>query len=153
MGLDVYVYENLEIVADTYDEDKIWVPGAGMEWSESIWPGRGEGVNPKSRYTWKGYFTFQAGSYHGYNTWREELSKFSESCALGTFNELIQFADNEGVIGPVVSKKLADDFQKNEQEALKFSESLSDPEWWFSLYIIWKEAFESASNNGAIEFG
>ena len=41
--------------------------------------------------------------------WRDKLNEFAGNVA---FQELIDFADNEGVIGSELSKKLYDDFQK-----------------------------------------
>lgn len=157
MGLDITAYKNLKVVEkpqfNEYGElenwDTEWKPGASMEWSEKHFPGRGEGINSNTVYTWEENFTFRAGSYSGYNLWRSKLAKFAGG---SDFNELINFADNEGVIGFVVSKKLADDFNKNEAKAKEFAETFEDGDWWFDKYQSWKKAFEIASENGAIDF-
>ncbi|WP_099301884.1 hypothetical protein [Bacillus sp. Marseille-P3800] len=157
MGLDISAYKNLVKVnnpeRDEYGElvnwSREWEPGASMEWSEKWFPGRGEGIDYKAVYTWDQEFSFRAGSYFGYGFWREKLSKFAND---SDFHELINFADNEGVIGPIVSAKLADDFNKNINQAMSYSKTFADGEYWLNKYMNWKEAFEIASENGAINF-
>lgn len=158
MGLDITVYKKLEIVENPrFDEDgelenweNEWQPGASMEWSEEHFPGRGEGIHPQKVYTWEEEFDFRAGSYSGYNWWRSQLEKFKGDIA---FQELIDFADNEGVIGFVVSKKLAKDFVKYEVDAKEFSKTLGEnSDYWLESYNNWKTAFEMAANSGAVNF-
>ncbi|WP_195536871.1 hypothetical protein [Bacillus paralicheniformis] len=162
MGLDITVYKNLKVVENPQFDgngelenwNTEWTPGDSMRWSEEHFPGRGQGIDPDKVYTWEDTFQFRAGSYSGYNRWRAQLEKFKGNEA---FQELINFADNEGVIGPIVSKKLAEDFQKHEDEAKAFAIRLGDvfddtSSYWFELYKTWKEAFEMASENGAVEF-
>ncbi len=157
MGLDITAYRKLKVVEEPkFDEygdlvewDTQWKPGGSMEWSEEHFPGQGEGVDPQKVYTWEEAFGFRAGSYSGYNWWRAKLELFAEG---EDFRELINFADNEGVIGPVVSKKLAKDFEKNKEKAQEFSKTLDDGEWWFGQYKRWQEAFEMAADNGAVDF-
>lgn len=154
MGLDIRVYKNLQEVKNPkVDEDGYpmsfneWTPGWGMKWSEKHFPGRGEGVDPDKVYTSEEEWGFRAGSYSGYNLWRRMLEDFSGGEG---FMELIEFADNEGVIGPVVSKKLYEDFLRHEDAAKEFAGE--EDEWWFRLYLDWKKAFKMASENGAVEF-
>lgn len=158
MGLDITAYRKLEIVATPKNDEhgkwdnceREWRPGESMEWSEKHFPGRGEGIDPHEVYTWKEQFSFHAGSYSGYGWWRSKLEEFKGDVA---FQELIDFADNEGVIGFVVSKKLAGDFAKHEESAVEFSKTLGENgKSWLDLYSSWKVAFEMALDNGAIEF-
>lgn len=159
MGLDIKSRRKLRIVEnplldeDGYveDYDNQWKPGASMEWSESAFPGRGEGVEANTVYEWEESFSFRAGSYIGYGMWRSELEKFKGNVA---FQELINFADNEGVIGSVVAKKLLNDFNNYESEAEEYSKKIpnSDGEWFIYNYRNWKKAFELASDDGAVEF-
>lgn len=156
MGLDITAYKNLKLVekpeldedGEIVNWDSEWKPGASMEWSEKHFSGRGEGVNPNSVYTWEDSFGFRAGSYSGYGWWRRQLGQFAKG---DDFQELINFADNEGVIGPIVSKKLANDFSKNLEEAIEFAAHL-ESEDWLELYNLWHRAFEIASENGAVDF-
>ncbi|WP_144511538.1 hypothetical protein [Bacillus sp. FJAT-22090] len=158
MGLDINAYRKLEIVDNPkLDEDgdlenweTEWRPGDGMEWSEKHFPGRGEGIYPRKVYTWREKFRFRAGSYSGYNWWRSMLEEFKGDVA---FQELIDFADNEGVIGFVVSRKLANDFAMHEVEAKEYSQKLGEnAEFWLESYNNWKTAFEMAADYGAVEF-
>lgn len=157
MGLDITAYKKLKKVdnpildKDGYPEDwnNYWKPGAGMLWSESIWQGRGYPINPELVYEWEDLYEFRAGSYIGYDIWREHLKNFKGNEA---FQELINFADNEGVIGTDVSKKLRDDFQRFQDEAEEFSTTCT-LKWFMKSYLEWKKAFEYASDNGAVEFG
>lgn len=116
-----------------------------MKWSEKHFAGRGEGVDPDTTYECGNAYEFRAGSYSVYNEWRDMLNDFKGTEA---FQELINFADNEGVIGLIVSKKLYKDFQKYEAEA----ESAFDDSYFYTLYVDWKKAFELASQNGAVQF-
>ena len=157
MGLDITAYKKLKVVekpeideyGDIVNYDTEWKPGAGMKWSEECFPGRGEGIEPLKVYSWGKSFEFRAGSYSGYNLWRSKLKSFARD---SSFQELINFADNEGVIGPIVSKKLAKDFKENEVKAKEFSDTFDDGEYWIALYIKWQKAFEMATDNGAVNF-
>lgn len=157
MGLDITAYKNLKVVSNpVLDEDgnpenweSEWKPGASMKWSESCFFGRGKGIDPDAVYSWEDSFDFAAGSYGGYNCWREQLNRFAVGNA---FRELINFADNEGTIGPVVSKKLAKDFIDNAERAIGYAKTLTDGEWWLKKYENWRKAFEMASDNGAVDF-
>lgn len=133
-------------------QDNVWKPTASMEWSEKHFPGRADGIEPDAVYSIESSFHFRAGSYSLYNQWRDILD---ENISDGnSFRELINFADNEGVIGPIVSKKLYKDFEDNYEKALKVSEQLDDDfgSYWIEKYKLWTEAFKSASDNGAVIF-
>lgn len=160
MGLDVTAYKKLKVVEcpqlDKYGElvnwETEWRPGASMEWSEKHFKGRGEGVVASNVYTYEDSFDFRAGTYSGYNFWRAKLDEFKGSEA---FQELINFADNEGVIGYVISKKLLEDFKKYEKEAEEFSKTfddVGDGKWFIRQYRVWMKAFEMASDGGAVSF-
>lgn len=157
MGLDITAYRKLKVVnepkldeeGDLLDWDTNWQAGGSMEWSEKHFPGRGEGIDPKTVYSWEESFGFRAGSYSGYNWWRAKLEQFAKN---GAFHELIEFADNQGVIGPIVSKKLAQDFKENKESALEYAKKLDEGEWWIGQYERWQEAFEMASDGGAVDF-
>lgn len=156
MGLDICAYRRLTVdpLAKLDDDgnpvewETCWRPGPSMEWSESHWPGRGEGVDAGTIYRWAEEFRFRAGSYFGYSEWRAALRRFSGSS--DAFYELINFADNEGVIGPVVSAKLSRDFAENLERARTFFGN--DESWFFQLYLRWKRAFEMAADGGAVDF-
>jgi len=177
MGLDITAYKNLKVVQNPdLDEkgypinyDKEWLPGESMDWSEKEFPGRGEGVDSKTVYTYEDSFDFNAGSYSGYGEWRRRLASFVlgrdidedddsyfEECEKKetAFWQLINFADNEGVIGSVVAKKLLQDFHDHYDKVSEyFEKSEDDYDWYMGKYEDWTTAFEVASNNGAVDFG
>ena len=151
MGLDITAYRKLSPVEGVdVEEGDNWRKfvqfGASMDWSESEWPGRAAGVDSSLVYSWEDQKDFRAGSYSGYNQWREALSEMGQP---GDFLELIDFADNEGVIGPIVAAKLAGDFQRNAVEAA----ARTDWQGWFARqYALWQAAFEMAADGGAVAF-
>lgn len=157
MGLDITAYRKLEVVENPeIDEDgnlenweTNWTPGASMEWAEKHFPGRAEGLDSKAVYAWTDKKIFRAGSYSGYGWWRKKLAEFAGQIA---FQELINFADNEGCIGSVVSEKLLQDFITYEGLARDFSQGMENGEWWFKSYQDWKDAFELAADGGAVDF-
>lgn len=158
MGLDIAAFKNLSLVENPeIDEDgelinweTEWMPGASMVWSEENFPGRGQGIDPNAVYKIGEEYRFPAGSYHGYNWWRSNLEIFSDG---NSFVELINFADNEGIIGPIVSNKLYSDFVSSLEKAEEFSKTLGvNGEWWFKKYNDWMKAFEYAKQNGAVDF-
>lgn len=66
----------------------------------------------------------------------------------GPFSELINFSDCDGVIGPVVSKKLAGDFADFQEKADAFG---SDE--FSKFYAGMRQAFEFAAQDGFVTFG
>ncbi len=155
MGLDIRAFKNLKKVESPVlnDEgypkiyDNQWIPGASMDWSESIWKGKGFPVESNCVYEFEDVYSFSVGSYHGYNLWRDELENFKGDVA---FQELIDFADNEGVIGSVLSQKLYDDFKNNYKEAIKYSETINNGKWFIEKYEDWMNAFDYARQSGLL---
>ncbi len=156
-GLDISAYKNLcEVEKPVLDEEGYpkdwmhqWKPGAGMEWSESIWPGKGFPVTPNSVYEYEEVYSFHAGSYSSYSWWKSKLSEFKGERA---FQELFDFADTEGVIGAKLSAKLRDDFNKYHEEAVIFANTIEDGGVFIEKYVKWQKAFQIAPENGAVEF-
>lgn len=157
MGLDINAYKGLRKVenpkfgsdGELENWESQWLPGASMKWSESVWPGKGKPIDPDTVYEYEDCFEFRAGSYSGYNRWRDDLEKFKGDVA---FQELIDFADNEGVIGSELSAKLRDDFKKYHDEAMEFSQREDVCMYFFENYCNWEKAFAMAAENGAVEF-
>jgi hypothetical protein len=131
MGLDITAYRGLK-------------PAPEAELDEDGYP-----------VDYESYWRTGAGSYGGYNMWRRELAELGgisgdysqEPPAGAPFAELVWFPDNEGVIGPVVAKKLLKDFQDHFEKAKDTLDNYS-----FDKYVDWMKAFEFASDNGAVEF-
>jgi len=163
MGLDIVAYRGLKLSTDS--EDLFEPSAAVLEWTEEHWPGRTCGIKPGS-YSFSEKFHFRAGSYSGYNAWRNWLARLAgwknaENCWLngsagGPFRELIDFADNEGVIGALVAAKLAKAFE----HWLPKAESTTDaahnyphcPSYDLDKYREWMKACQMAADNCAISF-
>lgn len=152
MGLDITAYESISRAPDGDLEDldlqRLYVnddfPGRADELKDGVYLGCGRSVG------------FRAGSYGGYNVWRDNLAILvgHESAKAvwddpkpGPFAELINFSDAEGTIGAAVSKKLAADFAEWQSKADAHAD-----EWFRDRYRKWREAFELASLGGAVCF-
>ena len=62
---------------------------------------------------------------------------------------VIDFTDSGGVIGPIVSAKLAKDFAQF-SDAAKAADA--GDSWYFENYCKWQQAFELAADAGAVDF-
>jgi hypothetical protein len=106
---------------------------------------------------------FRAGSYSGYNKWREALALRALGLPAFTvwndpsrfvelpFFELINFSDGQGTIGPDAASDLATDFSA--QRARIAAQPLADPEeeaWFMHVYDQFQEAFELAASGGGL---
>ncbi len=102
--------------------------------------------------------SFSAGSYSGYNNWREQLSQLMlgvkpetvwrnpDQFKYSPFVELIHFSDCEGSIGPDTSRKLHHDFMDHMDIA-----ATAEP-WFTKKYMLWNKAFALAADNGFVDF-
>lgn len=165
MGLDVTAYKQIRLAdADTVrdDADLLYVL------VNPDFPGRADDLKDRAKYDYADSIRGYSGPYSSYNEWRNELAKVAGWPAVehidhrgtrklhaagawaangGPFWELINFADNEGCIGAVVSAKLAKDFAEFQTKA--------DTHWdaWFrQIYAKWRAVFEFATDAGAVEF-
>lgn len=167
MGLDITAYRQLSKVespeVDEGGEPVNWrtehkIRSGDIDGTEESWPGRTAGLSP-GIYTYADSFWLRAGSYSGYNAWRDELAQRAgyvsarhvwATTPAGPFVELIDFTDCDGIIGPVVSAKLAKDFAEHEAAIEAAS---NDPDSWFmDKYREWRRAFEMAADGGAVDF-
>lgn len=102
---------------------------------------------------------FRAGSYGGYNEWRDDLSRsvlgVRASVVWETpmgyqglpFYELINFSDCEGTIGPEAAVDLLKDFYDHRDAYLSSHEGYD-----VERYLHWLEACELAAAGGLIIF-
>jgi hypothetical protein len=177
MGLDITAYEDVELAESLASAknrlgDKCWdeLYAAGARYLYT-WPDHSFAPFKQHDGLADGFymvsgerFDFCAGSYSGYCQWRERLAsmvgitslkEFWNNPQAGRFAELLNFADNEGVIGPVTSLKLFIDFRQGLGEAEEYALSMGDDQEWFILkYRNWLRAFEIASRQGtgAVDF-
>lgn len=103
-------------------------------------------------------FSFSAGGYIDYGSWRDRLSLLMvgvpqemiwasrERYENAPFVKLIDFSDCEGAFGPVTSKALAADFVRY---ATRIAAEDSE---FVDLYRRFGQAFELASENGFVVF-
>lgn len=180
MGLDITYgakAKKIDCVFDASGEpiDPVTREEIGGRWYRACinpdFPGRADELDDDAIYEFDGEVgRFRAGSYGGYNVWRDELARlagypetryrsdYSDRDELrydagaweateGPFWELINFADNEGDIGAAVSAKLAKDFADFQSKA----DSWGD-EYWRERYANWRKAFETAADGGFVIF-
>jgi len=196
MGLDIHVYKNItkvegdrarKIMGDEEGPGEgSYSAGCAYPYINEDFPGREEGVEAVP-YDFEEEWHFRAGSYSGHSQFREDLCTL---LGLGSFvpwinkqtvdthgplEELINFSDCEGAIGPVVAAKLAKDFVDWEEKAKEYAlemnvkglisqgwteerakahaeeEGLEVGGWsggghFWETYQNWKKAFADASN-------
>jgi hypothetical protein len=152
MGLDISAYSNLKREDDqskNRDDYEIRI------WINPNFPGRCDDV-AEGYYTSEEDLRFGAGSYSGYNAWRDQLARLAghaDARAVwndpksGPFVELINFSDCEGTIGTAISAKLAKDFADFQHAA-----DTHPDERFRERYANWRNGFELASKAGAIQF-
>ncbi|MCG7985085.1 MAG: hypothetical protein JAY90_20335 [Candidatus Thiodiazotropha lotti] len=164
MGLDITAYSNLELAAGDVDPNDTEDSVVSF-YVNPDFPRRAGDIVDDQAYQFKNEEDFYAGSYGGYNQWRETLAEIAgypkgqtengvESYAAtvwrdpkpGPFMELINFSDCEGVIGTEISTKLAKDFAEYQDKAD------DQDEFFKKKYALWRSAFEMASKNGAVKF-
>lgn len=148
-----------------------------LPYANIYFPTRSLDITNGCYYTYRKVTGFRAGSYSGYSIWREMLAMIAEyrlapygishghsvveltshrqgliDAGSGPFYELIYFSDCEGILGTETCKKLAKDFEDFDDIASVFKDNEYNAEWFYNLYTEWKEAFQSASDNGLIMF-
>jgi hypothetical protein len=162
MGLDITAISHAARVEGCHAEDcslehhKVYVNPA--------FPERADGLPDGSCWTARGLdrFDFRAGSYSGYNYWRDSLSKMAlgvpSSDVFGNeayrgkpFYELIDFADNEGTIGSATSKKLHADFMGHMEQARQFAIA-QGVDYFYEKFLEWEKAFAMAADGGFVDF-
>ena len=166
MGLDIAAYRQIRLVGtepdiESYEDKYDWKktdyihPGInGPEFHEHIGDLVAGGV-----YAYAETMNFRAGSYSGYNQWRDELARYMLGVSAKEvwkspdkykhlpFYYLINFSDCEGVISGPVAEKLYHDFTEAQGRADQHKDS-----WWRELYAKWRQAFEFANDDGYVDF-
>lgn len=182
MGLDISAYKKATFVrarGAREDGDEQW-PAVTYLYANPDFPGRADGMKD-GLYDVGGHtkygreedrdkdhqLHFRAGSYSGYGEWRRKLCWFAHEVepsriwkgeprfwAGKPFVELINFADDEGLIGPQTSAKLARDFQTHGEAIKEKARRVLGPEadWFCGLYDTWQKAFELAAGEGCVHF-
>ncbi len=156
MGLDITAYSNINYLReDSNDDDYDLDRKECFIWVNPDFPERAKNLKD-GIYSFEDDMNFRAGSYGGYNQWRNELAMFAGynndrdawDKTSGPFLELILFSDCEGCIDAEISKKLYKDFCDFDEKSKTYEED----SYFYIRYKLWKEAFELASNNGCVKF-
>lgn len=162
MGLDITYFRRLTKQAPPapdFDPDAHWEKGWRSLFGNPDFPGHAPEIEDGAFYSAadEDVGGFRAGSYGGYNVWRDQLAQlagwpsaqavWNGKVATGPFVELINFSDCEGVIGAGVSAKLAKDFAAYQPKA-----DAHPDEYFRAKYAEWRRAFEAAADGGAVEF-
>jgi len=167
MGLDISAYSYIKLLENVpLDEggDPVDEHGELLDhfepWVNKHYPSHAEEIKCSAFYGYEEEFSFRAGSYGGYNEWRDKLAQLAGHKSAeavwanpdmkGAFVELINFSDCEGVIGSKLSAKLLKDFTDFDNQASTFIQN--DVGYFYRLYQEWRKAFELAAKNGAVEF-
>ncbi len=168
MGLDITAYSKLTPVgkhADDYCEDEDHVHAFAYScFPESFRgiPVLGEWAVSGTSFLEGGCYAvtdgtetlgFRAGSYTGYNQWRDDLRLQFNPDTLPDlpFYELIWFADNEGCIGPEAAADLLQDFRAM-AASYRPPRETGYPEYYTDKYRDWTRACELAAESGLIHF-
>jgi len=101
-------------------------------------------------------FSFRAGSYSGYNLWREQLAAIAgytpqeawDAKAVGKpFREMVDFSDCEGMLDTDTCAKLSADFAVFQEKADAHSS-----EYFREIYSKFRTAFEMAAVGGRVVY-
>jgi hypothetical protein len=176
MGLDISAYSKMTPAPGIGDENLAAYWAEIIAHQEKSFPGRTEGLTSGSHFKCEELHAFRAGSYGGYNWWRNQLALmaygksaeeiWSDPNLAGPFIEVINFSDCEGIIGPVVAAKLARDFSNHIEQAKRFAPQRSGDDdpifdsnppserqgWFLEAYQLWARAFELAADGGCVRF-
>lgn len=169
MGLDITAYSKLEADPSIADGDQAYYEGAIWLYVEEGREGRAEPLTGGAYRCHGEQMGFRAGSYSGYNLWREYLAEMIGTTPKAIWNrrdetpkppvdpfvELIDFSDCEGVIGSKVAAKLAKDFATLAHLVEPFAKKITNSdnrEWFVAKYNEWRKAFELAADGGAVRF-
>lgn len=157
MSLHIRAYGRCTPTEVTFDdEQEVVQDNVVRPYVNADFPAQADGIVHGAWYRYEAQMSFGAGSYDGYGEWRRELARIggyeAERAWEGfvdeaPFLELVNFADNEGVIGPRTSAKLSADFAAHEDVA----RGRMDDDG-FRRYRKWLEAFTMAADGGFVDF-
>lgn len=183
MGLDITAYSNLEYVGHVerpeepgtypsaeYAEYEAWMDEhveaycyKGFERHALMGVPNVRQADDHGAFVSAGYFVrtpatevhgFRAGSYGGYNWWRNDMrEKYNPDVRPeGPFYGLINFADNEGTLCEMVCASLLLDFRQHEQAHRLSWMGSESCEYQMELYADWIRAFALGAKGGLVDF-
>ena len=160
MGLDITAYKSVEHVRDIDPNNDDWEDCDFKIRADDDFRERAADLTPGIYQGSRDTLRFRAGSYSGYNRWREELAELvgvtakeiwaaapdDEAARATPFYEMINFTDCDGVLGPAVCTKLAKDFDT-------WAEKAGDVGYFAEIYVHFRAAFRlAASGGGVVQF-
>lgn len=173
MGLDITAYGHVKLHEDqSLDQEGCEESDLSLRklWLNEHFPGRCDEFGDGAIVEYAEYHDGPSQPYGGYNRFREQLARIagypskmidengvrSESHAhyvwdnvdSGPFFEQINFADNEGTLGPAVCAKLAKDYADFQSAA----DANTAVEGFSRTYAKWRAAFEFAAGHGVVVF-
>ena len=164
MGPQFNVYSKLAEMK--MEEVKLYEDGTPEEeritsfYSNPEYPVHISGLDSTVFYRCNGKKTkFGASNYEEYFEFKDHLAKivgFNNAEALWKtggpifFIELINFSSYEGTIGPIICRKLYNDFRENYDRAEQYFMNLQESTKFWIHYQNWCKALSIARNNGAI---
>lgn len=165
MGLDISVYSKITRIPDESQEDGIF------DVSQEDYFGTRQDVEPGPYSISENSVrhSFRAGSYSGYNGWREDLSLSihgvmpqviwdnPDQYTGKDFFEIINFSDCEGCFGPKISSKLYEDFVRNRDKFIsimeeKYTGSYPVIDYRTEVYNNFMKGFEISKDSGILIF-
>lgn len=168
MGLDITAYKKVKLVkaakrrgAHNWD-DPLCDTDDHSYLDDRNYPEQADGLKAGIYKLLGKPFGFHAGSYTGYNAWREWLAELVDAtpeelwnargaakarARLTPFYALIAFSDCEGFIGPKTSAKLVKDFDAFARKAKK-----SGRDYEMAVFKDFRKAFRIAAKGGIVEF-
>jgi hypothetical protein len=184
MGLDIIAYSKLEPIAESElpeDPDERWEQGYVHAFAYASFPRSTRGLvghdtqgGDEGEWIAESWYrptdgtemhSFAAGSYSGYSEFRRMLAGMlghdvaeywnDPSLADEPMYELINFADNEGCIGPDAAADLLADFREHrERWVAHIEQSDAKPmlDYYVGKYDDWITAFELAADGGLVAF-
>lgn len=164
MGLQITAHNRLELVDDCKIEEKEYFENTHSRvitlFDNPEFPYHIGSLKGQTLYKVKGQtFSFRSGNTRSFKDWKEWLAKVGgynnlsdvwKTKQLGPFIELLNFSDSEGTIGPILSRKLSQDFNDYENNAIAMGGDLA---YGMDFYKNWKKAFNlAAKENGVVIF-
>jgi hypothetical protein len=161
MGLDVSYFRNATFLRpDPQDDSYDWEGGSETAaYPNSDFADQADGL-VAGVYRVEDSGGFRAGAYSAYNRFREQLAAMAgytpedawEGRANGKpFQELVNFSDCNGMIGPKTSAKLAADFAAHQATA-DVNENWMHVATFADMYRSFRLAFETAAQDGFVQF-
>lgn len=155
MGPQFNVFSKLRKINDNLEEEIIKI-----KINDEISARYISGIDPQNKYKCAGRkLKFNTGDYHEYEEFNEHLIKivgfknkedYLKSKGPLFFEELIRGKEENFTVGPIICRKLYNDFKENFQIATDYFKENNIDEKYFKYYFMWCRALEAAKENGIL---